>query len=59
MKSERMLIREHFNSDGKPKRRYPTRDAAISSAYGSNGDLREYKCGFCGDWHLGTWKESK
>lgn len=64
------MIREHFTIEGTPKKAFTSRVAAQEfSNYGEqhlwgtgpgfNGDLREYKCGFCNEWHLGTWKEDE
>jgi hypothetical protein len=54
MSSDR-IVGEHFKADGKPKRRFPTREAAERHARRYHlVDKCVYRCGFCGDWHFAT-----
>ena len=49
------LVGEHFTRDGKPKRRFPTRDAAERHArkhWHSNLDV--YECTVCQGFHFAT-----
>lgn len=50
------LIAEHFKTDGKPKRGYPSRAAAIKAAkhLEQRGQVIDtYQCTFCKLWHIG------
>lgn len=49
------LVGEHFRADGKPKRRFPTREAAVRFAdKHGHTNLCVYKCDFCGGYHYAT-----
>jgi hypothetical protein len=47
-------LRSHFNSQGKPKKAYATKDEArvAASRYGGN----PYLCDFCKKFHTGNRK---
>lgn len=51
----RRLVSEHFRSDGKPKRRFATREEAerLAERY-RHENLNVYPCGFCRGFHFGT-----
>ena len=49
------LVGEHFRADGRPKRRFPTREAALQHARRySHGHLTIYRCDFCQGYHFAT-----
>ena len=51
----RRLVSEHFRLDGKPKRKFPTSEAAQKHASRhSHKNLVIYRCGFCGGYHFAT-----
>jgi hypothetical protein len=57
--SERRLVGEHFRSDGGPKRRFPTREAAERHARRHcHGHLTIYDCSFCGGYHFATRRDA-
>jgi hypothetical protein len=47
--SPRRILGEHFKRNGKPKRAYESRAAAIDQ--GNPGFWAVYRCKFCGAWH--------
>jgi hypothetical protein len=50
----RRIIGEHFKHDGRPKRRYPTRAAALKNL---PKNQHAYLCDFCAGWHRATGDE--
>ena len=50
--------REHWRSDGAPKARFRSSDeanrAALQARLERGVDLDPYRCGICGEWHLGS-----
>jgi hypothetical protein len=49
------LVGEHFKLDGRPKRSFPTREAAQRHALKyHHGHLDIYQCSFCQAWHFAT-----
>lgn len=55
MREPKRLVSEHFRSDGRPKRRWPTQAAAEAhrERYGLT-DKCVYPCTFCGGFHMAT-----
>jgi len=50
--SERRLLGEHFNRDGRPKRGFP--DYLTAYMVGIEHGLKAYECSVCGKWHLAS-----
>jgi hypothetical protein len=49
------IVGEHFKADGTPKRKFPTREAALKHVQRyCLDDKIVYQCNFCNDWHLAT-----
>jgi hypothetical protein len=54
-------VREHWRADGHPKAGYRSSDDANRYALlvllEDGVQLDPYRCGFCGDWHLGNRRD--
>lgn len=51
---------EHFRADGKPKRRFKTRQAAITHAERNRvTGKRIYECSICHGFHFATRREDE
>ena len=52
----RRLLGEHFRADGKPKKAYANRCAAL---YLAPLNATAYRCSWCGHWHRATLRGSR